>query len=211
VRETDLSDETIRDQLLTLFIAGHDTSTALLTWSLYLLGSHPDVLARACAEVEAVTHGEPPRAEHLPELVYLGQVIDETLRLYPPIHTGNRVARKDLEFGSYRIPAGTRLIYSIYATHHDERNWPDPERFDPERFGAGVKIRPYSYLPFGGGPRNCIGAGFAGTEAKVILARLIQSFDIRLVDTRVRQHMGATLEPSPGVKLRMIRREWRSA
>lgn len=208
VRETDLSDDTIRDQLLTLFIAGHDTSTALLAWCLYLLGSHPDVQMRARAEVDEVTHGEPPRAEHLPELVYLGQVIDETLRLYPPIHTGNRVARKDLEFGSYCIPAGTRLIYSIYATHHDERNWPDPERFDPERFAAGVKTRPYSYLPFGGGARNCIGSGFAVIEAKAILARLIQNFDIHLVNTGVRQHMGATLEPRPGVKLRMIRREW---
>jgi cytochrome P450 len=207
VKETDLTDDLIRDQLLTLLIAGHDTSTALLAWSLYLLGSHPEVLARARVEVDEVTHGEPPGAEHLPRLIYLGQVIDETLRLYPPIHTGNRVARKDLEFGGYCIPAGARLIYSIYATHHDERNWPDPERFDPGRFNPGVKIQPYSYLPFGGGPRNCIGAGFAGIEARVILARLIQTFDIRLVGGRARQHMGATLEPKPGVRLRMTKRE----
>ncbi|MBZ0304488.1 MAG: cytochrome P450, partial [Anaerolineae bacterium] len=124
-----LSDGFIRDQLLTLLIAGHDTSTALLTWVLFLLGKHPEALQKAQAEVDAVLQGEIPQMEHLPNLVYLEQVIDETLRLYPPIHLGSRVAAVDLEFAGYQISKGTRVLYSIYLTHRMAEYWPDPHRF----------------------------------------------------------------------------------
>jgi cytochrome P450 len=97
-------------------------------------------------------------------------------------------------------------MVSIYATHHDEAHWPEPERFDPGRFAPGEKHAPYSFLPFGGGPRNCIGANFARVEARVILARLLQRFDLTLVRRRVRLHMGATLEPRPGVFMRVVPR-----
>lgn len=195
-----LNDGFIRDQLLTLLIAGHDTSTALLTWVLFLLGKHPEALQKAQAEVDAVLQGEIPRWEHLPGLVYLGQVIDETLRLYPPIHLGSRIAAADLEFQGYRIPEGTRVLYSIYLTHRMAEYWPEPHRFWPERF-AGFRPEPYTYLPFGGGRRNCMGAYFAQIESKVVLARILQQFDLRLLPQKIHSHMGATLEPRPGVKM----------
>ena len=204
-----MSDDLIRDQLLTMMIAGHDTCTALLAWSLYLLGKHPGVMARAQEEVDAVLGGEPPDFPHLERLAYLGQVVKETLRLYPPIHTGNRMTRADLECQGYRIPAGTRILYSIYLTHRHRRYWPEPDRFDPDRFAPGRKGAhvPYAFVPFGGGPRNCIGAAFAEVEAKVVLARILQRFDLQLLEERVRLHMGATLEPRPGVIMRARRRK----
>jgi cytochrome P450 len=136
-------------------------------------------------------------------MTYLGQVIDETMRLYPPIHIGNRIAATELHYDGHRIPAGTRVVYSIYLTHRHEAHWSDPERFDPERFGpqAGQKPPPYAYLPFGGGPRNCIGAAFAQVEGKVVLSRIIQNFELTLTGNKVHPHMGATLEPRPGVMM----------
>jgi cytochrome P450 len=110
------------------------------------------------------------------QLQYFGQVIDETLRLYPPIHVGNRKLAEDLDFQGYRLPAGRRLMYSIYATHHDEKHWKDPERFDPDRFAPGLNAYAYTFVPFGGGPRNCIGASFAQVEAKAVLARILQRY-----------------------------------
>jgi cytochrome P450 len=206
--EAGLDDGLIRDQVLTMLIAGHDTSTALLTWAWWLMGDHPAVLARARREVDEVLGAEPPTAATLPALPYLERVINETLRLYPPIHLGNRVAATDLEFGGYRIPAGRRVLYSIYLTHRDPACWPDPERFDPERFHPEQKQqRPaYTFLPFGGGRRNCIGFAFAQVEAKVVLARILQTTDLHLAQRRIRVHMGATLEPRPGVQMRVAPR-----
>jgi cytochrome P450 len=202
-----LSDDLIRDQLMTMLIAGHDTSTASLSWALYLMGAHPDAMRRARDEVlSAIGPDQPPAPEHLPRLRYLDQVMDESLRLYPPIHLGSRVAAADLEFGGYAIPAGSRVLYSIYLTHRHPDHWPQPEHFDPDRFAPGIKHRPYTFVPFGGGPRNCIGAAFAQVELKVVLARLLQRFDLTLLSHNVHPHMGATLEPRPGVLMRVDRR-----
>lgn len=198
-----LSDSLVRDQLLTLLIAGHDTSTAHLAWTLYLLAAHPASQRLAQAEVDAVCGGLPPSPEALSRLVYLGQVIDESLRLYPPIHVSNRLVAEELEFGGCRIPAGERLMFSIYLTHRDGRSWPDPDRYDPVRFAPGVRREPYSFVPFGGGPRNCIGAAFAQAESKAVLARLLQRYRFTLLDPQVHLRMGATLEPSPGVLLKV--------
>jgi cytochrome P450 len=203
-----LDDALIRDQLLTMLIAGHDTSTALLAWALWLVGSHPEVMRRARQEVDQVLGAEPPTLPAIDGLVYLGHVVDETLRLYPPIHIGNRVAAVDLEFQRYRIPAGRRVLYSIYLTHRDPSFWPEPERFDPERFSPERRRGrpPYAYLPFGGGRRNCIGFAFTQVESKVVLARLLQTVDLQLRQRSVRVHMGATLEPRPGVLMGVTRR-----
>jgi len=199
-----MSDDLIRDQLLTMLIAGHDTSTALLAWTLYLLGKHPGSLAQAQAEVDLVLGSERPTLSQLNRLNYLERVIKESMRLYPPIHLGQRVAATDLTFRGYHIPAGTRVLYSIYLTHRQPAYWPDPTRFDPDRFGPQQsRSRPsYSYLPFGGGPRNCIGAAFGLVEVKVVLARLLQHFNLTLIRPQVHLHMGATLEPRPGVMMR---------
>jgi cytochrome P450 len=203
IRTPGMSDDLIRDQLLTMLIAGHDTSTALLAWSLYLLGRHPEVLQRAQDEVDRIMGRQPPDLDGVNQLKYLDGVIKEVLRLYPPIHIGNRRAAKELEFQGYRIPAGQRVVYSIYLTHRMPEYWPDPQRFDPMRFEAEPsRLRPhYAYLPFGGGPRNCIGFAFAQVEVKIVLARLLQKYCFELASDGVHAHMGATLEPRPGVMM----------
>ncbi|MEJ2710156.1 MAG: cytochrome P450 [Anaerolineales bacterium] len=201
--EAGLDDDLIRDQLITILIAGHDTSTALLAWSLYLLGAHPEDLARAQDEVDLHLGKETPTLEAVNRLEFLERVNKEALRLYPPIHIGNRMAAQDLAFKDYHIPAGTRVVYSIYLTHRHPDYWDEPERFDPDRFlSERVQTLPhYAYVPFGGGPRNCIGMAFAQVEAKVILARLLQNYKFKLTSDVVHPHMGATLEPRPGVKM----------
>jgi cytochrome P450 len=205
-RNPEMSDDLIRDQLLTLLIAGHDTSTALLAWSLYLLGKYPEAMERAYEEVDTVLTGRAPNMENASQLIYLDQVVKETLRLYPPIHIGMRIAAKDLGFQGYRIPSGSRVVYSIYLTHRMEKYWPDPERFDPERFTPDRTHDrpPYTYVPFGGGPRNCIGMAFALTEVKIVLARILQRFKLSMGRQVVHPHMGATLEPRPGVFIKVI-------
>jgi cytochrome P450 len=204
-----LTDDLIRDQLLTILIAGHDTSTALLSWALVLLGRHPKVKERASQEVRSVLGDRPPAFEDLSKLEFLDQVINETLRLYPPIHVGMRTAAIDLEFQGYRIPAGSRIMYSIYLTHHSPRYWDEPESFRPDRFAPQNRLDqpPYAFVPFGGGPRNCLGMAFAQVEVKVVLARLLQCFDFVLQPGKISAHMGATLEPRPGVWLTLSRRK----
>ena len=201
VQTPGMGDDLIRDQLLTMLIAGHDTSTALLAWALYLLGSHPEVMLRAQDEVDMVLGWKTPDLDSLDRLEYLDLVIKEVLRLYPPIHIGNRRAATDLEFQGYRIPVGQRVVYSIYLSHRMPKYWPDPQRFDPQRFRPEqARLRPhYAYVPFGGGPRNCIGFAFAQVEVKIVLARLLQKFCLELASSQVHPHMGATLEPRPGV------------
>jgi cytochrome P450 len=196
---TGMSDDLIRDQMLTMLIAGHDTSTALLSWSIYLLAAHPQSMQQAQEEVDRVLGDQVPGHKGLGRLFFLDQVINEALRLYPPIHVSNRRLVKDLEFGGYRLPADERLMFSIYLTHHDRKQWQEPARFEPGRFAPGIKRIPYTYVPFGGGPRNCIGAAYAQVEAKAVLARLLQRYHFTLLKPSVRLYMGATLEPRPGV------------
>ena len=219
-----LDDDLIRDQLLTMLIAGHDTSTALLAWVWYLLGSNPEAMEKAKAEVDAVfgdrlaVNGEPtpdhrpPTIEQLNQLTYLDMVIKEALRLYPPIHIGNRQAREDVALAGHDVPQGTRVMYSIYLSHRDERYWEEPEQFCPHRFDKRQtqqgKRPSLTYIPFGGGPRSCIGAAFAQVESKVVLARILQCFDLTLRNgDNIKPHMGATLEPRPGVLMRVSHRE----
>lgn len=203
-----MGDDVIRDHLLTMFIAGHDTGTALLTWSLYLLMTHPECLDRLRSELDAVVGDEAPAVDHLRQLPYLDRVVKETLRLYPPIHLGSRIAATTIRYGDFTILGGTRVLYSIYLTHRDPRYWPDPEAFVPDRFlpEHASGRTPYAYVPFGGGPRNCIGAAFAQMEAKILLVRLLQRFDLRYVGGRVRPKMRATLEPHPHVLAEVYRR-----
>jgi cytochrome P450 len=204
VQDPQMDDDLIRDQLLTMLIAGHDTSTALFAWMLYLLGEHPQAMARVQAEVAAVLNGALPAAEHLNQLHYLDLVTRETLRLYPPIHIGNRQAVDDVQLPEGTIPAGNRVMYSIYLSHRDPAHWENPAAFDPERFERQAAMPAFTYVPFGGGPRNCIGATFAQIEAKVVMARLFQRVRLEIVGgQKIHPHMGATLEPRPGVKMKV--------
>jgi len=190
-----LSDDVIRDQMLTMLIAGHDTSTALLAWTFALLGQHPDIQARLVAEVDS------PEKSPL-----LDQVIRESLRLYPPIHIGNRRVAESMEFSEGSIPAGARMFYSIYLTQRDPGVWENAESFCPERFAHGHKTPPFSYVPFGGGPRACLGAAFGQAEARTVLRRLLQTHRFEFTNHKIHAHMGATLEPRPGVRMKVFRR-----
>jgi cytochrome P450 len=190
-----LTDAVIRDQMLTMLIAGHDTSTALLAWTFALLGGHPEVHARLVEEVD-----------RLDKSPLLDQVIKESLRLYPPIHIGNRRVAEELKFEEGSVPAGERMFYSIYLTHRDPAIWDHAEEFCPERFAHGRKTPPFSYVPFGGGPRACIGAAFGQAEARIVLTRLLQTHKFEFTNHKIHAHMGATLEPRPGVRMRVTRR-----
>lgn len=203
-----MDDGLIRDQLLTMLIAGHDTSTALLAWTLYLLGRHPDAMNRVKEELDSVLQGAQPDSDSVNQLAYLDMVIKEVLRLYPPIHIGNRRASEDMTINGYEVQEGMRVMYSIYLSHRDSKQWAEPNRFLPERFDRNSKAKQpaFTYLPFGGGPRNCIGAAFAQVEVKVALAQILQTFELTLVEDKVRPYMGATLEPRPGVMMQVRRR-----
>ncbi len=200
-----LDNDLIRDQMLTLFIAGHDTNTAHLAWTLYELGIRSDVQSKVAEEVDSTIGSSPTYAE-LDKLTYLDGVINESLRLHPPIHVSNRISKCPVNFGEYTIPEKSRTMFSIYLTHRDAEHWPDADSFCPERFSDGSTRKPFSYLPFGGGPRNCIGAIYAKVEARAVLSRLIQQFEFKLASPNVRDHMGATLEPKPGVMMSVTRR-----
>lgn len=207
-----LNDDRVRDQLLTILIAGHDTGTALLAWTMYLFGTHPETMQQARAQVDEIltSRTEAPTAEQIYRLDVLDRVIKEALRLYPPIHIGNRRAVENLCVMGYEIPQDTRVMYSIYLAHRDPQYWDKPEEFCPERFHHthDGKRPPLTYVPFGGGPRNCIGAAFSQIEAQVVLSRLLQEFDFTLLNAKqIKPHMGATLEPRPGVKMRVTRRD----
>lgn len=190
-----LSDQIIRDQMLTMLIAGHDTSTALLAWTFALLGQHSEIYERLVQEID--TSDSSP---------LLDQVIKESLRLYPPIHIGNRHVAKEMGFREGNVTAGERLFYSIYLTHRDPAIWENAEEFCPERFADGRKTPPFSYVPFGGGPRVCIGAAFGQAEARFVLARLLQTHKFEFTNHKIHAHMGATLEPRRGVRMKVWKR-----
>ncbi|MBX7234510.1 MAG: cytochrome P450 [Caldilineales bacterium] len=206
-----LDDDLIRDQMLTMLIAGHDTSTALLSWALWLLGRHPEVQRQAQAEIAQVVGDKPPTADHLRQLALLDQIIKETLRLYPPAHASQRrIVGGDLSFpspaGEFDLPADRRLLFSIYLTQRHPQHWEAPHEFRPARFGPDhKKPASFSYVPFGGGPRTCLGAAYGSFEALAVLARLLQRFSFELPDPDIHLHMGAAIEPRPGVFVRVSR------
>ena len=200
-----LDDDSIRDQMLTMLIAGHDTTTALLAWTFYLLGKNTQIYANLQTELDRTFETSFPSAPAgwQPEL--FDAVIKEALRLYPPIHLGNRRPVEDIILGGHKIPAGQRIMYSTYLTHRDPALWENPDQFDPSHFSRGKTHQPFSYLPFGAGPRACIGAAFGMAESRIILSRLLNTFNFELISSNVYAHMGATLEPKPGVRMKVSR------
>jgi cytochrome P450 len=176
-----MDDETLRDNLLGFILAGYGTTAMALTWGLYLLSQHPPSLARLRAEIDSVTGGEPVGPEHLDRLVFTRQVINETLRLYPSAHSMTRVCSRATRIGDLTVRAGQRVIIPIYALHRHRLWWQDPERFDPDRFAPSEPPpNRHIYMPFGAGPRICIGAAFAMLELTVILATWVRAADFNL-------------------------------
>ncbi|MFE4625568.1 cytochrome P450 [Streptomyces mirabilis] len=193
-----LSDIELRDEVVTLFSAGSATVATTLAWALHLLSTHQDVEERLHAEVVEVLDGRPVTAADLPRLEYLGRVITEVLRLYPPAWLLPRITPEDTELGGHRIPRGTHVFFSPYSIHHDPRFYPDPERFDPDRWLPEPSTgRPREvYLPFGAGIHQCIGNNFALTEATIALATIAAGWRLcRPPRAKVGTRSAALLEP----------------
>jgi len=199
---TGMTDEQVRDEVMTLFLAGHETTANALTWAFYLLAQNPEAESRLHEELGAVLEGgRPPTADDYAALRYTEMVVSETMRLYPPAWAVGRLSLEDHEVGGYLIPRGSLVLVSQYVMHRDPRFFPDPERFDPERWTHEARsARPqFSYFPFGGGPRRCIGEGFAWTEAVLILATLARRWRLRLIPGRaVEARARITLRPGKG-------------
>ncbi|HEY6259357.1 MAG TPA: cytochrome P450 [Xanthobacteraceae bacterium] len=195
-----MSDRQLRDEILTIFLAGHETTANALSWTWYLLARHPQAEARLHAELDRALGGRMPSFADLAELKWTRMVIEEAMRLYPPAHTIARGAIGEDHIGGVRVPPGASISISMYVTHRNPNLWEDPERFDPERFApSAVAARHrFAYLPFGGGPR--IGNGFAMAEAQVILATVAQRYRLRLVGNRAVEPIGLiTLRPKNGL------------
>ncbi len=201
-----LSDEEVRDQCATIFLAGHETTATALTWWGWAMAAHPEVAQRAAREVDEVLGGREPTYADVAKLAYLGQTLKETMRLRPPA-AGliTREASEDVEIGGWRVPRGAMLRITPYAVHHDPRWFPDPERFDPDRFAPGrVEQMPRgAYLPFGIGPRVCIGSMFATIEMTLIAAMLLQRFRFAMPPgaPAPTPRLKVTLRPADGLRL----------
>jgi cytochrome P450 len=206
-----MSDRALRDEILTIFLAGHETTANALTWTLYLLARHPEAEARLHEELARVLGPRAPTFADLAELKWTRMVIEESMRLYPPAHAIARSAIGEDTIGGMRVPAGASISISIsiYMTHRNPKLWRQPDRFDPERFApAAVAARHrFAYLPFGGGPRICIGNGFAMAEAQVILAMIAQRYRLRLAPGYPVEPVGLiTLRPKHGLWMTLERR-----
>ena len=202
----EFDDKSLRDQIATLFFAGHETSATGLCWIHWALSRHPQFRAQMREEVVSLLGDRIATAEEVHRLQFTGQVIDESLRLHSPIHSISRVAMEDNTVGGYHIPKGTTVAISMYAIHRQEHLYPDPEKFDPSRFtpeNVGARHR-FAYLPFASGHRNCIGAGQALVELKLIVARIAQRFDLELAPGhKVEPAPGTTMFPRYGMKMRI--------
>jgi cytochrome P450 len=192
-----MTDRQVRDEAMTIFLAGHETTANALTWTWYLLSQSPDVEARLHAEVAQVLNGRLPTVADIQSLPFVDRVVTESMRLYPPAWIVGRRALEPYPIGEYVAPARSILLMSQWVMHRDPRWFPDPERFDPDRWTPAFKaaLPKFAYFPFGGGPRQCIGEGFAWMELVLVMATLAQRWRLLLVP-------GHPVAPQPLVTLR---------
>jgi cytochrome P450 len=202
---TGMTDEEVRDESLTLFLAGHETTANALTWTWYLLSQNAEAEEKLHDELINVLNGRPPTFDDIPNLKYSEAVIAESMRLFPPAWTLGRLAVAEHEFSGFRVPKGSLVLASPYVIHRDPRFWENPEEFRPERWQtvsvkeAGQK---FTYFPFGGGVRRCIGEGFAWTEGILLLAAIAQRWKLRLVPgQRIGLQPMITLRPKYGMRM----------
>jgi cytochrome P450 len=206
---TQMSDKQLRDECMTLFLAGHETTALNLSWTWLLLSQHPDVDAKLARELRDVLGDRPATFADVPKLPYAGHVIAESLRLYPPAWSLGREAREDVELGGYHVPRGAQVWFSPWAIHRDARWFDDPDTFRPERWEGdqAKKLPRYAYFPFGGGPRFCIGQAFAQMEAVLLLATLARAFRVEVLPKpAVVPFASVTLRPKHGMRVRLSRR-----
>ena len=192
----------VRDEVVTLMLAGHETTANALAWTLYLIATHPEVETRLTEVLTAHLDGAPATAADLPQIPYLKQVVQESMRIYPPVWGFSRRAERAAEFDGYVLPANAYIAVVPYALHRHPDFWPEPERFDPDRFQPNrAKARPsYCYLPFAAGPRTCIGAGMAMLETQLVLAQVLQRFKVRVIpDYPITTVARVTLKPRYGL------------
>jgi len=201
-----MSDKQLRDEVITIFSAGHETVANLLVWTLYQLARHPEVLSKLREEVESVLQGGSPDVSHLNQLVYTKAIINESMRLRPPIGVMLRKLSKDTEIDGYNLKAGRMALFSIFNLHHHADFWEQPEQFNPDRF-LKAENRRFAFMPFGTGERICIGNHFSISESQILLAMIVQHCDLQLLSTEeVKIKMSITLRPEGGVPVRI---KWR--
>ena len=204
------SREELIDQLGVFFLAGHETTASVLIWAFFILATQARMVARMRAEIDQVAGDGPVEFEHLRQLAYVRNLFRETLRLYPPITFIPRVAAEPARIGPFQVSKGTMIMVAPWTLHRHEKHWADPHRFDPDRFTPEreAEIRPGTYIPFGLGPRTCVGAGFAQTEGTLILARLIRRYDFTaLAPDKVRPVARLTTRPAEQIMCRVDRRQ----
>jgi cytochrome P450 len=205
-----MTDAQLRDEAVTIFAAGHETTANALAWTFYLLARHPEVAARLYREVDEALDGRTPTLADLAAMPFNKCVIQESMRLYPPAWIFGRRAEVDDVVCGYDVPAGTQMLLSPWATHRQPRFWADPEAFDPDRFtpARSEGRAPFAYFPFGGGPRICIGNTFALMEAQLVLAQVSQHYRLELAPgARVEPERGVTLRPGPSLPMHLRRRQ----
>jgi len=201
---TRMSDKQLRDEVLTFLLAGHETTALTLTWTWHLLAQHPDVEQKLHDELDRVLSGRLPQFSDLPALTYTERVIKESMRLYPPAWSLARTVVSDFELRGYRIPAGANVVMSQWIMHRNPTYFTDPQKFDPDRWlpERSQKLPRFAYFPFGGGPRQCIGASFAMMEATLLLATIAQRFRLRcLPEHPVILIPSFTLRPKYGLRM----------
>jgi cytochrome P450 len=199
-----MTDRQLRDEVMTLFLAGHETTALTLAWSWYLLGTHPEAEKKFHAELDRVLGGRPPTAADLPRLKFTEQIAKESMRLYPPAYGLGREAINDCEICGYHVPKGTQVFLFQWATQRDSRFYDEPEAFRPERWTEEFveRLPKYAYFPFGGGPRVCIGASFAMMEIILCLATIGQKFRLEIdQDHPVSIFPAMSLRPKDGIKV----------
>ena len=198
-----MTDRQLRDEVVTMLLAGHETTSLLLSWTYYLLSQHPGARRSIEDEVDREIGNGRPTFAHIDRLTFTRRVLEESLRLYPPAWGFSRRALGDDELGGYRIPKGSLVFLIPFVVHRRPKLWPDPDRFDPGRFAPEHEsTRPrFAYIPFGGGPRGCIGNQFAMLEAQLIVATIAQRYRIELVpDQHIRPEPLITLRPAPAIR-----------
>ena len=199
-----MTDRQLRDEVMTLFLAGHETTALTLAWSWYLLGMNPDIEQQFHAELDEVLGDRDPTFADLPRLRYTEKIAKESMRLYPPAYGLGREAIDDCEIGGYRVPAGTQVFMFQWVTQRDPRFYDRPDEFMPQRWTDQFadQMPKYAYFPFGGGPRACVGASFAMMEIVLVLATIGQKFRLELVrDHPVEIYPAMSLRPKDGVKI----------